>query len=304
MKLFTNISELRTVSDAGTIKDAALVEDGGVIVWVGPAREVPADYAAAEHIDCGNRAVLPGWVDSHTHMIFDGNRAEEFEARMAGSDYAAGGIAVTMEATRSAGAQRLERLLVERIQAGHAGGTTTFETKTGYGLNTESELEAAQVAAAHVEDVTFLGAHLVPPGADAEEYVTEVVGPMLEQVAPHVGWIDVFCERGAFNETQSRRVLEAGRAAGLRLRVHGNQLGDGPGVQLAVELGAASVDHVNYLTDADVSALAGSETVATMLPACDLSTRQPLVEARRLSMPGSPSPSPPTSTRAPATLHR
>ena len=282
MKLFTNISELRTVSDAGTIKDAALVEDGGVIVWVGPARELPADYAAAEHIDCGNRAVLPGWVDSHTHMIFDGNRAEEFEARMAGSDYAAGGIAVTMEATRSAGAQRLERLLVERIQAGHAGGTTTFETKTGYGLNTESELEAAQVAAAHVEDVTFLGAHLVPPGEDAEEYVTEVVGPMLEQVAPHVGWIDVFCERGAFNETQSRRVLEAGRAAGLRLRVHGNQLGDGPGVQLAVELGAASVDHVNYLTDADVSALAGSETVATMLPACDLSTRQPLVEARRL----------------------
>lgn len=282
MKLFTNISELRTVSDAGTIKDAALVEDGGVIVWVGPASEVPADYAAAEHIDCGTRAVLPGWVDSHTHMIFDGNRAEEFEARMAGSDYAAGGIAVTMEATRSAGAQRLERLLVERIQAGHAGGTTTFETKTGYGLNTESELEAAQVAAAHVEDVTFLGAHLVPPGADAEEYVTEVVGPMLEQVAPHVGWIDVFCERGAFNETQSRRVLEAGRAAGLRLRVHGNQLGDGPGVQLAVELGAASVDHVNYLTDADISALAGSETVATMLPACDLSTRQPLVEARRL----------------------
>lgn len=282
MKLFTNISELRTVSDAGTIKDAALAEDGGVIVWVGPASEVPSDYAAAEHIDCGNRAVLPGWVDSHTHMIFDGNRAEEFEARMAGSDYAAGGIAVTMEATRSAGAQRLEQLLVERIQSGHAGGTTTFETKTGYGLNTESELEAAQVAAAHVEDVTFLGAHLVPPGADAEEYVTEVVGPMLEQVAPHVGWIDVFCERGAFNETQSRRVLEAGRAAGLGLRVHGNQLGDGPGVQLAVELGAASVDHVNYLTDADVSALAASDTVATMLPACDLSTRQPLVEARRL----------------------
>lgn len=282
MKLFTNISELRTVSDAGTIKDAALVEDGGVIVWVGSASEVPSDYAAAEHIDCGNRAVLPGWVDSHTHMIFDGNRAEEFEARMAGSDYAAGGIAVTMEATRSAGAQRLEQLLVERIQAGHAGGTTTIETKTGYGLNTASELEAAQVAAAHVEDVTFLGAHLVPPGADAEEYVTEVVGPMLQQVAPHVGWIDVFCERGAFNEAQSRRVLEAGRAAGLGLRVHGNQLGDGPGVQLAVELGAASVDHVNYLTDADVSALAGSDTVATMLPACDLSTRQPLVEARRL----------------------
>lgn len=282
MKLFTNISELRTVSDAGTLKNAALVEDDGIIQWVGHPSFVPADYAAAETIDCGNRAVLPGWVDSHTHMIFDGNRAEEFEARMAGSDYAAGGIAVTMEATRSAGAQRLEQLLVERISAGHAGGTTTFETKTGYGLNTESELEAAQVAARHADDVTFLGAHLVPPGADAEEYVSEVVGPMLEQVSPHVSWIDVFCERGAFNEEQSRRVLEAGKKAGLGLRVHGNQLGDGPGVQLAVALGAASVDHVNYLTDEDVQALASSDTVATMLPACDLSTRQPLVEARRL----------------------
>ncbi|WP_147581067.1 imidazolonepropionase [Corynebacterium ammoniagenes] len=282
MKLFTNISELRTVSDAGTLQNAALVEDDGVIQWVGHPSFVPADYAAAETIDCGNRAVLPGWVDSHTHMIFDGNRAEEFEARMAGSDYAAGGIAVTMEATRSAGAQRLEQLLVERISAGHAGGTTTFETKTGYGLNTESELEAAQVAARHADDVTFLGAHLVPPGADAEEYVSEVVGPMLEQVSPHVSWIDVFCERGAFNEEQSRRVLEAGKKAGLGLRVHGNQLGDGPGVQLAVALGAASVDHVNYLTDEDVQALASSDTVATMLPACDLSTRQPLVEARRL----------------------
>ena len=171
---------------------------------------------------------------------------------------------------------------MERISAGHAGGTTTFETKTGYGLNTESELEAAQVAALHADDVTFLGAHLVPPGADAEEYVSEVVGPMLEQVSPHVSWIDVFCERGAFNEEQSRRVLEAGKKAGLGLRVHGNQLGDGPGVQLAVALGAASVDHVNYLTDEDVQALASSDTVATMLPACDLSTRQPLVEARRL----------------------
>ena len=282
MKLFTNISELRTVADAGTINDAALVEYAGRIAWVGKAADVPTKYQEAAVIDLGGRAVLPGWVDSHTHMIFDGNRAEEFEARMAGADYAAGGIAVTMEATRSAGAQRLEQLLQTRIQAGFAGGTTTFETKTGYGLNTESELEAAQVAARHVDEVTFLGAHLVPPGADAEAYVDEVVGPMLEQVAPHVSWIDVFCEKGAFNEFQSRRVLEAGKKAGLGLRVHGNQLGDGPGVQLAVELGAASVDHVNYLTDADVAALAGSDTVATMLPACDLSTRQPLVEARRL----------------------
>src|SRR5699024_127285 len=160
-----------------------------------------------------------GWVDSHTHMIFDGNRAEEFEARMAGADYAAGGIAVTMAATRSAGAQRLEKLLVERIQAGHAGGTTTFETKTGYGRNTESALAAVQVTALRAAAVTSSGAHLAPPGADAEEYVDAVVGSMLEQVAPHVDWIAVCCEPGAFSGAQSRRVLEAGKKAGLGPRV-------------------------------------------------------------------------------------
>lgn len=280
--LITGISELRTVSELGTIKDASLLIDGGVIAWVGPAEEIPAGADAAERVDVGGRAVLPGWVDSHTHMVFDGNRAEEFEARMAGESYAAGGIAVTMEATRSAGAARLDQLLAERVAAGRAGGTTTFETKTGYGLNVESELEAARVASRHVDDVTFLGAHLVPPGAEVEAYVDEVVGPMLDAVKEHVQWIDVFCERGAFNEEQSRRVLEAGKAAGLGVRVHGNQLGEGPGVRLAVEMGAASVDHVNYLSDEDFELLAGSPTVATLLPACDLSTREQLAPGRRL----------------------
>ena len=266
----------------GTIKDASLLIDGGVIAWVGPAEEIPAGADAAERVDVGGRAVLPGWVDSHTHMVFDGNRAEEFEARMAGESYAAGGIAVTMEATRSAGAARLDQLLAERVAAGRAGGTTTFETKTGYGLNVESELEAARVASRHVDDVTFLGAHLVPPGAEVEAYVDEVVGPMLDAVKEHVQWIDVFCERGAFNDEQSRRVLEAGKAAGLGVRVHGNQLGEGPGVRLAVEMGAASVDHVNYLSDEDFELLAGSQTVATLLPACDLSTREQLAPGRRL----------------------
>lgn len=277
--LFTGISELRTVAEAGTIKDAALVAEDGRIAWIGAAADAPA---ADEKVDLGGRAVLPGWVDSHTHMIFAGDRGEEFEARMAGESYAAGGIAVTMEATRNAGEQKLEQLLLERIAAAHAGGTTTMETKTGYGLNVESERQAAELAARHVDDVTFLGAHLVPPGSDAEPYLDIVVGDMLDAVAPHAQWIDVFCERGAFDETQSRRVLEAGKAKGLGVRVHGNQLGDGPGVQMAVELGAASVDHVNYLTDEDVEALANSDTVATMLPACDLSTRQPLAPGRRL----------------------
>ncbi|OFN34734.1 imidazolonepropionase [Corynebacterium sp. HMSC072A04] len=278
--LFTGISELRTVSEAGMLADAALIANtDGTIAWIGPASEAPA---ADEKVDLGGRAVLPGWVDSHTHMIFDGDRSAEFEARMAGESYQAGGIAVTMDATRSAGEERLEKLLVERIAAARRGGTTTLETKTGYGLNTESEVEAARVAARHVDDVTFLGAHLVSPGAEAETYLDEVVGPMLDGVAEHVQWIDVFCERGAFDEKQSRRVLEAGKARGLGVRVHGNQLGEGPGVALAVELGAASVDHVNYLSDADVEALASSDTVATLLPACDLSTREPLAPGRKL----------------------
>lgn len=278
--LFTGISELRTVSEAGTLADASLIANtDGTIAWIGPASEAPA---ADEKVDLGGRAVLPGWVDSHTHMIFDGDRSAEFEARMAGESYQAGGIAVTMDATRSAGEERLEKLLVERIAAARRGGTTTLETKTGYGLNTESEVEAAKVAARYVDDVTFLGAHLVPPGAEVETYLDEVVGPMLDGVAEHVQWIDVFCERGAFDEGQSRRVLEAGKARGLGVRVHGNQLGEGPGVTLAVELGAASVDHVNYLSDADVEALASSDTVATLLPACDLSTREPLAPGRKL----------------------
>lgn len=277
--LFTGISELRTVSEHGTLNDAALIADHGTIAWIGPASQAPA---ADDQVDLGGRAVLPGWVDSHTHMVFDGDRSAKFEARMSGGSYEAGGIAVTMDATREAGAERLDKLVAERVAAGRRGGTTTFETKTGYGLNTDSEVEAARVASQHVDDVTFLGAHLVPPGADAEDYLDEVVGSMLDGVAEYVQWIDVFCERGAFNEEQSRRVLEAGKKLGLGLRVHGNQLGEGPGVSLAVDLGAASVDHVNYLSDSDIEKLAASETVATMLPACDLSTREPLAPGRAL----------------------
>lgn len=277
--LFDNIGELRTVSDLGTLHDAALVSEDGIINWIGAAENAPA---CDDRVDVEKRAVLPGWVDSHTHMVFDGDRSAEFEARMAGENYAAGGIAVTMNATRSATPQRLQELLDARIHAAHCGGTTSLETKTGYGLNVESEALAARLAKEKVGDVTFLGAHLVPPGEDTEDYVDLVVGPMLDAVAPYVDWIDVFCERGAFNEEQSRRVLEAGMQRGLGVRVHGNQLGEGPGVQLAVDLGAASVDHVNYLSDADVEALAASETVATVLPACDLSTRQPLAPARKL----------------------
>ncbi|WP_270451445.1 imidazolonepropionase [Kocuria marina] len=282
-ELITGIGELHTVDPArgkdAVLRDAAVVVENGVIAWVGPAAEAPA----ADHaVDVEGRAVLPGWVDSHTHLVFAGDRGEEFAARMAGQAYAAGGIGVTTRATREADDETLRGLVAHRVADAVAGGTTYLETKTGYGLDVEQELRAARIAAEAADDVTYLGAHLVPEGVDPDEYVATVCGPMLEAVAPYAQWADVFCERGAFTPEQSRTVLEACRDAGLGLRVHGNQLGPGEGVSLAVELGAASVDHCNFLSDADIAALAGSDTVATVLPACDLSTRAPLAPAREL----------------------
>ncbi|WP_043447326.1 imidazolonepropionase [Arthrobacter sp. L77] len=288
--LVTNIGELMTQdADGAVLRDAALVLEGERISWIGPAGRAPA---ADEAYDAGGRAGLPGWVDSHTHLVFAGDRTAEFEARMAGEAYAAGGIAVTVEATRAAGDYDLTRLLLARVAEAAAGGTTYLETKTGYGLDVAQEARGARIAAGVVDEVTFLGAHLVPAGEDADDYTDLVCGPMLDAVRPSVRWADVFCETGAFTPDQSRRVLAACAAAGLGLRVHGNQLGPGAGVALAVEFGAASVDHVNHLSDDDVDALAGTwsgsgtddapGTVATCLPACDLSTRQPFAPARRL----------------------
>lgn len=278
--LITGISELWRFDDEDQpIHDAALVIDGPTVAWTGAVRGAPA---ADRHVDVGGRAVLPGWVDSHTHLVFDGDRSAEFEARMAGRSYAAGGIAVTTDATRSASDERLMALVDQRVAEARRGGTTCLETKTGYGLTVSDEVRSARVAAQFADEVSFLGAHLVPDGFDADDYVDLVTGEMLQEVAPHVGWIDVFCEEGAFDVDQARRVLQAGRAAGLGLRVHGNQLGHSGGVALAVEMGAASVDHVNHLDDDDVEALAASDVVATILPACDLSTRAPLAPARRL----------------------
>ncbi|MCE7481656.1 imidazolonepropionase [Microbacterium profundi] len=265
--------------ELGTINDAAIIVQDGLIAWVGSAAGAPA---ADHRTDVEGRAVLPGWVDSHTHLVFDGDRSAEFEARMAGQPYAAGGIALTTSATRSASDERLRELVADRVAEAVAGGTTYLETKTGYGLNVEQEARSAVVAADLVDEVTYLGAHLVPDGMDPDEYTDLVCGAMLEAVRPHVRWADVFCEVGAFTPEQTVSVLDAARAAGLGLRVHGNQMGPGEGVLLAVEYGAASVDHCNFLSARDVDALAGSQTVATVLPACDLSTRAPLAPARRI----------------------
>ena len=291
--LITNIAELMTQDlEHRVLKNAALVVDGERIAWVGTAAEAPA---ADEAVDAGGRAMLPGWVDSHTHLLFAGDRTAEFEARMAGEAYSAGGIAVTMNATRATADFDLTRLAMGRVAEAVSQGTTYLETKTGYGLDVEHEARSARIASTVADQVTYLGAHLVPAGQDPDAYTDLVCGPMLAAVRPYAQWADVFCEEGAFTAEQSRRVLLACRDAGLGLRVHGNQLGEGPGVQLAVELGAASVDHVNYLAHQDVETLAGTwsgwdpatgegarGTVATCLPACDLSTRQPLAPARVL----------------------
>jgi imidazolonepropionase len=270
--LVTNDGEL------GEMRDAALVIEDGRVAGV-----ERAGAQGDERIDAGGRCVIPGFVDSHTHLVFAGDRADEFAARMAGAPYAAGGIRVTTDATRAASDEELLALAEARVAEARRAGITQLEIKSGYGLDVETERRLCAIAAQLTDDVTFLGAHVVPAEYDgrADDYVDLVCGEMLAACAPYARWIDVFCETGAFDADQSRRVLEAGRAAGLGMRVHGNQLGPGPGAQLAAELGAASVDHCTYLNDDDLAALAGSDTVATYLPATDFSTRQPYPDARR-----------------------
>ncbi|WP_237195754.1 imidazolonepropionase [Rothia nasimurium] len=286
-RLFTNIGSLVTNDPTldrgplGVLENAAFVVEQGRITWVGAASQAPASDRC---LDLGGRAVLPGFVESHSHLVFAGDRSHEFAARMEGKPYEAGGIRTTIEATRAASAAELELNTRSLMQEYARAGATTIEVKTGYGQSAESELKSVQVAAACTDEVTLLAAHVAPPEYrdKQDEYVQMVVDTMIPECAPYASWIDVFCERGAFSEDESRAVLQAGIAAGLKARVHGNQLTYGAGVQLAVELGAASVDHVVYLTDADVDALANSSTVATVLPGADFSTRGAYPDARRL----------------------
>ncbi|MCK2032799.1 imidazolonepropionase [Microbacterium sp. KSW4-4] len=284
--LISGIGELTTNVAAGgdptgTLRDAAVLIDGARIAWVGTSAAAPA---ADEVVDAGGRAVIPGFVDSHSHLVFGGDRAAEFEARMAGQPYAAGGIRSTVQATRAATDDELRARLRRFIEELRAQGTTTVEIKSGYGLAVAQEERLVRLAAEVTPEVTFLGAHVVPVdyADDPDAYVDLVVGPMLDACAPHSRWIDVFCETGAFTVAQSRRILEAGITRGLAPRVHASQLGPGDGVRMAVELGAASVDHGTYLTDADIAALAASDTVLTLLPGVEFSTRQPYPDARRL----------------------
>ncbi len=261
-----------------------MVEDGRV-AWTGRAARAPA---ADSIVDAGGRAVLPGFVDSHAHLVFAGERSAEFAARMAGRPYQAGGILTTVAATRaatdSALRANLRRLAAEMLRQG----TTTFECKSGYGLTVTDEQRGLILAAEVTPEVTFLGAHVVPPefAGDVTGYVDLVCGPMLDACAPHARWVDVFCEDGAFGADEAAAVLAAGRAAGLVPRVHANQLGPGPGVRVAAEAGAASADHCTFLTDADIDVLTSTPVVATLLPGAEFGTRQPFPDARRLLDPG------------------
>ena len=288
-ELVTNDPGLGDGSPLGVLTDAALVVDGGRVAWVGPWSVAPD---ADVRVDLAGRAVVPGFVDSHAHLVFAGDRAAEFEARMTGARYDGGGIATTVAATRAASDELLLGHLRGLVTEMRAQGTTTVEVKSGYGLTVRDEERSLRLARQVTEETTFLGAHVVPAGADRSAYLDLVTGPMLAACAPHARWVDVFCEPAsphAFTGDEARAVLGAGVAAGLGLRVHGNQLSAGPGVRLAVELGAASVDHCTHLTAADVDALAAAAptgerpgTVATLLPGVEFSTRSPFPDGRSL----------------------
>ncbi len=267
----------------GVLHDAALLVETGHVVWAGPDAAVPQG-AGDECVDVQGRAVVPGFVDSHTHLVFAGDRAAEFAARMAGHPYGAGGIATTVEATRSAPDEVLAATAARLAAEAARSGTTTLECKSGYGLDVGNEERSLRAARAVTDETTFLGAHVVPAeyAGRSDDYVSLVCGEMLDACAPLSRWVDVFCDRGAFDADQARAVLSAGTARGLGARVHANQLGPGPGVRVAVEAGAASADHCTYLDDDDVDLLSSSATVATLLPACDFSTRAPFPDARRL----------------------
>jgi len=280
-ELTTNDPTLGDETPMGRVRDAALVVVNGAVAWVGSNNEAPE---ADTYVDLDGAAVVPGFVDSHTHLVFAGERSDEFEARMAGATYDGGGITRTVTATRAASDERLRRDAAARARAMRDAGTTTLEVKSGYELTLDGEVRLLEIAGVITDETTFLGAHVVPDefARDRDDYVSLVAGAMMDACAPLARWVDVFCERGAFSVDEARLVLDAGSRHGLGLRVHGNQLGESGGVALAVERGAASVDHCTHVSDGDVAALAGSSTVATLLPGAEFSTRSIYSSARRL----------------------
>ena len=280
--LISNIGELVTNSDKelGIIKDAALVFENNKVIWVGENTKAPA---ADKMIDAKNGTVTPGFVDSHTHAIFAGDRSKDYEARMSGTSYSAGGINTTVAATRSASDEELRANTKQIVDRARQSGTTTIEIKSGYGLDVETEAKLLRIANEFTEETTFLGAHVVPKEmSDARaDYINLVKSKMLDACAPHAKWIDVFCDKSAFSVDEAREILKAGIAKGLKGRIHGNQLGDTGGADLAAELKLASVDHCTHISDKTIDSLAASNVVATLLPGAEFFTKSPYPDGKR-----------------------
>ncbi len=263
---------------------AVLVRDSE-IAWVGDPSDAPATDAV---VDLGGALVTPGLVDAHTHPVYAGDRSDEAAARLGGARYDGGGILRTVRATRTASDDELLSLVEGRLRAALAGGTTTIECKSGYGLSTAEELRALRLIGEAASRVrmrvvrTFLGAHAVPPGTTIDRYVDLIVDEMLPVVAGEADFCDVFCDRGFFTVAHAERILRAAADAGLKLRMHAEQLARTGAVELAVRLGVTSVDHLEQVDPAGVAALASSSTVATLLPGPALVMRDALAPARAL----------------------
>ena len=268
-------------TELGLIENAALLIENGKVTWVGANESAPT---AEKTIDAAGKAVIPGFVDSHNHLIFAKDRAAEFSARMKGESYTAGGIATTVAATRSATDDELLSNATRLVHEGLHSGTTTVEIKSGYGLTVKDEVRSLHIAKQLTNETTFLGAHVVPSEykGKADEYVDLICEQMITQVKAHAKWIDVFCDKGAFTTDQARKILKAGVAAGLKPRLHANQLEQGDGIALGVEVGAASVDHISHFNNDDIELLKKGKTVATFLPGAEFSTRSKYPDARRL----------------------
>jgi imidazolonepropionase len=285
--LYKGISSLaltgESFGDIRVIEDAALAVDAGKVLFAGPIAKAPA---CDQEIDLGGKAVIPGFVDSHSHLIFAGERSEEFASRISGKPYAAGGIRTTVRATRAASDAELKANAEKLIAEFYASGITQFEIKSGYGLDVESEVRSLKIASELTPHTTFLGAHVVPEGVERADYIKSVTGEMLQAVKQYAKWIDVFCDQGAFSVDETKEILQAGIAAGLKPRLHANQIANLGAIPMAVELDCASVDHATHLTPEDIAALSGSNTVVTLLPGAEFSTKSPYPDGRRLASAG------------------
>jgi imidazolonepropionase len=291
--LLTGIARL-TTNDGAPVMGAAVAIDEGRVTFAGPEADAP-DQGPGQLIDCGGRAVIPGFVDSHTHLVFAGDRSDEFAARLAGAGYeeiaaAGGGILATVAATRAATDQELFDAAAARARRMIAAGTTTVEIKSGYGLDLATETRLLEVARRIGVELpltvrtTFLGAHAVPPEfeGDRSGYVDQIIEEMLPAVAPLADYCDVFVEDSAFTPSEARRVLEAAATRGLQARVHAEQLRPGEGAALAAEVGAASADHLDHITPDGADALLAAGVSAVLAPGASYSLRSPQAPGRML----------------------